>query len=194
MQGSEGAVARVERAVSPVIGVVLMVAIVVGLAATMGVFAMGFGDDPATRQPNIDFTFEFHDDAGANGEDALDIIHDGGETVEVADGNDALTLAAGDLYIVADYPYEDDTFTGGGSGFECGSPSGDQYECSFNFDDDADSFGLDDEEMSAGERFRIYGTEGSTEFHKATVRIVYKPEGSERSYILTTWEGPEAGN
>jgi flagellin-like protein len=193
VQGSEGAVTRVERAVSPVIGIVLMVAIVVVLAATMGVFAMGFGDDPATRQPNIDFTFEFHDDAGANGEDAVDIIHDGGETVAVADGDDGGTVAAGDLYIVADYPYEDDTLSKY-SGFECEAASGEHYECSFNFDDDADSFGLDDEEMSAGERFRIYATEDSTEFHKATVRIVYKPEGSDRSYILTTWEGPEAGN
>lgn len=194
MMGSEGSVEWVERAVSPVIGVVLMVAIVVILGATMGVFAMGFGDDPATRQPNIDFTFEFHDDVGANGEDALDIVHDGGETVEVADGSQAQTVAAGDLYIVADYPYEDDTFSSY-SGFECGSASGDHYECSFNFDDDAtDSFGLDDEEMSAGEQFRIYATEGGTEFEKATVRIVYRPEDGTRSYILTTWEGPEAGN
>lgn len=193
MNGSTGGSGESGRAVSPVIGVVLMVAIVVILAATIGVFAMDFGNDPATRQPNIDFTFEFHDDIGDNGEDALDIIHDGGETVAVADGDDAMTVAAGDLYIVADYPYEDDTFSSY-SGFECGSPSGGQYECSFNFDDDADdSFGLDDEEMSAGERFRIYATEGSTEFEKATVRIVYKPEGGTRSYILATWEGPEAG-
>ncbi|WP_276258050.1 type IV pilin N-terminal domain-containing protein [Haloglomus litoreum] len=187
--GSRGPRALVERAVSPVIGVVLMVAIVVILAATMGVFAMGFGDDPATPQPNIDFTFEFHDDVGDNGEDALDIVHDGGETVEVADGSQPQTVAAGDLYIVADYPYEDDTLAA--SGFECGSPSGGQYECSFNFDDE---FAIPGDSMSAGERFRIYGADPSTEFEKATVRIVYKPEDGTRSYVLATWEGPEAGN
>lgn len=193
MNGSAGASDGAGRAVSPVIGVVLMVAIVVVLAATFGAFAMDFGNDPATRQPNIDFTFEFHDDIGDGDEDALDIIHDGGETVSVADGDDAMTVAAGDLYIVADEPYEDDTLTGY-TGFECGSPSGGQYECSFNFDDDADSFGLGDEEMSAGERFRIYATEGSVAFETATVRIVYKPEDGTRSYVLATWEGPEVGN
>jgi flagellin-like protein len=176
------------RAVSPVVGTVLLVAIVLLLAVALGTLTAGFGDDPATRQPNIEFTFEFTDSDDGS-EDVLDIVHDGGETVDVADGNQPLTVAAGDLFIVADYPYEDDTLGGGGSGFECGSPSGGQYECSFNFDDE---FSIPGDSMSAGERFRLYGEEPDTPLERATVRIVYRPEGGTRSYILATWTGPEA--
>jgi flagellin-like protein len=182
-RGSRGD--RGRRAVSPVVATVLLVAIVVVLAATIGAYALEFGDDPATRQPNVDFTFEFNDSEGA--EDTLDIVHASGETVYVGDAAESGTVAAGNLYIIADQPYEDDTI--GSGGFECGSPSGGQYECSFNFDND---FRVPGETMSAGERFRIYAAEPSTPFERATVTIVYRPEDGTRSYVLAEWTGPDA--
>jgi flagellin-like protein len=177
-----------QRAVSPVVATVLLVAIVVVLAATIGAYALEFGDDPATRQPNVDFTFEFND-SDDTAEDSLDIVHASGETVYVGDAAESGTVAAGDLYIIADQPYEDDTIDGDGDGFECGSPSGGQYECSFNFDND---FRVPGETMSAGERFRIYAAEQSTPFERATVTIVYRPEDGTRSYVLAEWTGPDA--
>lgn len=177
------------RAVSPVVGVVLMVAIVVLLAAVVGTFVTGFGDDPATRQPNLAFTFEFEDDAGPNGEDVFHIVHDGGETIYVGPSDESDSVAAGDIYILADEPYEDDTFSGGG--YECPSLGGppDNYRCSFNFDND---FRVPGDEMTAGERFTIYGADGSTPFETATVRILYQPEDADRSYVLAEWSGPDA--
>jgi flagellin-like protein len=179
------------RAVSPVIGVILMVAIVVILAAIVGTFVTSFGDDPATRQPNLKFTFEFEDDAGPNGEDTFHIVHDGGETIYVGPSDESSSVAAGDIYILADEPYEDDTF--GGGGYECPSLGGppDNYRCSFNFDND---FRVPGDEMTAGERFTVYGADGSTPFESATVKILYRPENSARSYVLAEWRGPEVAD
>jgi flagellin-like protein len=47
------------RAVSPVIGVVLMVAITVILAAVIGTFVLGLGDDLQVAQPSAGFAFDY---------------------------------------------------------------------------------------------------------------------------------------
>ena len=66
------------RAVSPVIGVILMVAITVILAAVIGTFVLGIapGEDPA---PSAQLTF----DAG-DGTD-IEVTHSGGDTMEIED-------------------------------------------------------------------------------------------------------------
>ena len=51
-----------ERAVSKVIGVVLMVAIVVALAATVGFMVVGFGDMLNEPAPQVAFEATYHDD------------------------------------------------------------------------------------------------------------------------------------
>lgn len=68
------------RAVSPVIGVILMVAITVILAAVIGTFVLGLGDQVQSTSPNAQFSFDY--DSGATAE--LDITHDGGDAVDVA--------------------------------------------------------------------------------------------------------------
>jgi flagellin-like protein len=65
-----------DRAVSPVIGVILMVAITVILAAVIGTFVLGLGDDLQDTQPTASFDFEF--DSGAN----VTITHSGGDTID----------------------------------------------------------------------------------------------------------------
>ena len=77
-----------ERAVSPVIGVVLMVAITVILAAVIGSFVIGLGSgqDPA---PQAKFDFDY------DGTD-VQITHDGGDTI---DGDDLRVVgsSSGDI-------------------------------------------------------------------------------------------------
>ena len=52
------------EAVSPVIGVILMVAITVILAAVIGTFVLGLAD-VGPQPPKTSFTFEYSEDASA---------------------------------------------------------------------------------------------------------------------------------
>jgi flagellin-like protein len=66
-----------EDAVSPVIGVILMVAITVILAAVIGTFVLGLGDQVQQTSPNAQFSFDYDSTAGE-----LEITHGGGDGVE----------------------------------------------------------------------------------------------------------------
>jgi len=66
-----------ERAVSPVIGVILMVAITVILAAVIGTFVLGLGDQVQQTSPNAQWDWD------QNSSDALTVTHEGGDSVPV---------------------------------------------------------------------------------------------------------------
>jgi len=72
-----------DDAVSPVIGVILMVAITVILAAVIASFVLGLGDQQETA-PNTSFGFEYLEGEAAdgNGGDAIRITVSGGDEVE----------------------------------------------------------------------------------------------------------------
>ncbi|WP_096391491.1 type IV pilin [Halopenitus persicus] len=74
-----------DRAVSPVIGVILMVAITVILAAVIGTFVLGMGDDLQNNQPTASFTMDFEANGNAT------VSHAGGDTIS---GEDTVTIAA----------------------------------------------------------------------------------------------------
>jgi len=67
------------RAVSPVIGVILMVAITVILAAVIGTFVLGLGDS-VDSAPQASFNFDVDE---TNNE--LQITHRGGDTIQTSD-------------------------------------------------------------------------------------------------------------
>jgi flagellin-like protein len=81
-----------ERAVSPVIGVILMVAITVILAAVIGAFVLGIGgSQEAAPQASLSFDFEQGSTSGWDGADTDEQVvvkHDGGENINT----DQLTL------------------------------------------------------------------------------------------------------
>jgi len=88
-----------DRAVSPVIGVILMVAITVILAAVIGTFVLGLGDQVSESAPQA--SFDMYDDgdnsapiveAGAT-KDLLVIEHRGGDAL--ADGNYEIRIREG---------------------------------------------------------------------------------------------------
>ncbi|MFC7174591.1 type IV pilin [Haloplanus litoreus] len=68
-----------DRAVSPVIGVILMVAITVILAAVIGTFVLGLGDQVSESAPQASFSFDFN---MTNTPGDVTITHEGGETLE----------------------------------------------------------------------------------------------------------------
>ena len=74
-----------DDAVSPVIGVILMVAITVILAAVIASFVLGLGNNATNTNPQASFGFDYEEaisdaDAGDAGE--LTISHDGGDTIQ----------------------------------------------------------------------------------------------------------------
>ena len=74
-----------DRGVSPVIGVILMVAITVILAAVIGAFVLGLGDQASNTAPQASFNFDFDDPN-------VTVTHSGGDDIE----NNTLTLQGND--------------------------------------------------------------------------------------------------
>jgi flagellin-like protein len=93
-----------EDAVSPVIGVILMVAITVILAAVIGTFVLGLGGNVSSA-PQASFTWEYDQDASTSGDGAVTLIHDGGDQLEATE----LSIAE------TDSSTSDATVTAGGS-------------------------------------------------------------------------------
>ncbi len=77
-----------EDAVSPVIGVILMVAITVILAAVIGTFVLGLGQNVNSSAPQANFQFEYSDTNGGGltgtAGDEVQITHTGGQDVDAA--------------------------------------------------------------------------------------------------------------
>jgi len=76
-----------DRAVSPVIGVILMVAITVILAAVIGTFVLGLGDQVQSTTPQASFGFETEND-----KQNVVITHESGDSITITD----LTISATD--------------------------------------------------------------------------------------------------
>lgn len=93
-----------DRAVSPVIGVILMVAVTVILAAVVSMLVLGMGSDVESH-PQASFSFDYDSSAGT-----VDITHEGGDTLAnssvsvIVEGTEdpnawpAAEISAGDTY------------------------------------------------------------------------------------------------
>ena len=102
-----------DRAVSPVIGVILMVAITVILAAVIGTFVLGLGEGVQTT-PQAKFNFDYnesgseltitHDGGDAITSDNLEVVGNGSTTTwtAAADAGSAVEVAAGSSALVTD--------------------------------------------------------------------------------------------
>jgi len=70
-----------DRAVSPVIGVILMVAITVILAAVIGTFVLGLGDQVQQTTPQASFGFDTEDTGSDGTPDIVTATHESGDTI-----------------------------------------------------------------------------------------------------------------
>ncbi|WP_148415252.1 type IV pilin [Haloferax sp. KTX1] len=78
-----------DDAVSPVIGVILMVAITVILAAVIGTFVLGLGDQVGDTAPQASFGFDY------NGT-ALTVTHESGSSIDATQVNITSSVALND--------------------------------------------------------------------------------------------------
>jgi flagellin-like protein len=69
-----------DSAVSPVIGVILMVAITVILAAVIGSFVLNLGGSLEQSAPQASFGFDYNTSANPN---TVDVTHQSGDTIDV---------------------------------------------------------------------------------------------------------------
>jgi flagellin-like protein len=161
---------RNERAVSPVIGVILMVAITVILAAVIGTFVLGLGDQVSESAPQAQFTFEF------DGDRHLNITHDGGDAIEADDLNVSTSVGIG-LSNDDDGEYNDADV---GTDIEATDPT------SANL--------VETEEFASGTTIdagtTIYVVSSDTEtLVGTTVRLVWSSPNSHRTATIARWDG-----
>jgi len=151
-----------DDAVSPVIGVILMVAITVILAAVIGTFVLGLGDQVQSNPPQAQFTIDY-DSSSSN----LTFTHDGGETIDAA----RLDFNGGNVDTASP-----DDFSGAD---DIGDPvqSGESIVITPS--------------SNVGSS-NIYQWADYTNSDSSTVRIVWTSEGGGNSDTLKRWDGPNA--
>lgn len=97
------------QAVSPVIGVILMVAITVILAAVIGTFVLGLGDSVSSQAPQASLGLSAT--AGAGNTGTVSLEHKGGDAIHSESTRIIISSASGEMVIISDTG--DDTFTVG---------------------------------------------------------------------------------
>jgi flagellin-like protein len=169
-----------DDAVSPVIGVILMVAITVILAAVIGTFVLGLGDQVSNTAPTASFTFDYSENTG--GIDTLEVTHDGGDKIS-SDNLDATTngvVGDEDKTVTGDnnetVTYEGDLF---GTGNDVTAGTSDTLEGA-EFEDDAST------PNTHG------GSNAIVDMSGATVRVVWASSSGGDTATLGKWTGPNA--
>lgn len=162
-----------DRAVSPVIGVILMVAITVILAAVIGTFVLGLGDQVSQTTPNASFGFDY--DRVNGGNDSLTISHNGGDTI----GSTEVSVAVSGGSISASNGTDSDlnqahnwTDFGSGGDISAGSTA--------------------DINRANLEVLSEFDTVSEVDLSGATVRVVWQSSGGDSSAQLGRWDGPDA--
>jgi len=168
-----------DEAVSPVIGVILMVAITVILAAVIGTFVLGLGDQVQSTSPSASFTFEYNNATGAPGDD-LEVTHDGGDSIPSGE----LNASASGLH--ANDANDADSSTG----YEDARWVGDLFSSG---DVDAGSTDtLEGADMVTADGDAFETANDHADFSAATVRVVWSSESGDNSATIGKWEGPDA--
>ncbi|MDT3434520.1 type IV pilin N-terminal domain-containing protein [Haloarcula sp. 1CSR25-25] len=156
-----------DDAVSPVIGVILMVAITVILAAVIASFVLGLGDQAQQATPQASFSFDYSEvgtDGSGNDIGDLRVTHDGGDSIE-----------AQELYVRGS-GFTDETDSDYSSDRDIGTGTGNSWD---------EKFGSGSE-ITAGSSINV-AVESSYE-----MRIVYEPVEGDTSATLAEDSGPDA--
>ncbi|ACV48971.1 MULTISPECIES: type IV pilin [Halomicrobium] len=160
-----------DEAVSPVIGVILMVAITVILAAVIATFVLGLGDQISNTAPQASFSFDYTEDGGSNG-DTLQVTHNGGETISPNELKGAASGATDSDNPSTDYSYVGDLFESS-SYSDVNAGTSDTIDHTF-FEDSGGS------------------NPSSLDLSGATVRVTYQPADGGNSATLGRWDGADA--
>jgi flagellin-like protein len=124
-----------DDAVSPVIGVILMVAITVILAAVIATFVLGLGEQVSSTAPQASFSFDY-DNSSSGSSGNLTIAHSGGATLNIE--NVAVQVADNSSVNISSWPGGDNEITAGDS-VTVNATSGDSVRITWTNDQGTDS-------------------------------------------------------
>ncbi|GGM57009.1 flagellin-like protein [Halarchaeum rubridurum] len=145
-----------DRGVSPVIGVILMVAITVILAAVIGTFVLGLGSNVGNNAPSATFNYDYSAaDTFGDGEDTnawVNITDQGGDSIEAS----TLSVSVGDV-TVNDVTTEENVVNSSWS-----------------------------DPVTAGDTLRLNEEENSTFDADADVQVVWQSSGGSSSIISSS--------
>ena len=166
-----------DEAVSPVIGVILMVAITVILAAVIGTFVLGLGDQVQDTAPQASFNFDYTNTSATSPGDSIAVTHDGGDSIPADQLNASVSGAAAN-----DGGWSGVTFTGAATDGNLFDGSSDVTAGSSDTIDNDDFYDGTDTV-----------TDGETlDLSASTVRVVWTNSNGDNSATLGEWDGPEA--
>jgi flagellin-like protein len=171
-----------DDAVSPVIGVILMVAITVILAAVIATFVLGLGEQVSETAPQASFSFDL-DDGDINGtEDSWGYTYNASEATDSTKLAENSTSAALDIQHTGG-PNVDAALLGAtGSNASLDNGEAPAYN---DFSESIES-SFNESEMGAGESATIFVE------YEDTITVVWTSEDGESSATLQTFEVPEA--
>jgi len=156
-----------DRAVSPVIGVILMVAITVILAAVIGTFVLGLGNQVQETSPNANIAFDYTNDS--DGDDTLQITHETGDTIE-----------ASQVSVVV-------------SGAENGGPDANaKYAWNDFTDSDVEEINAGSSVTLTQSNLDSDSDPGNLNLAGASARVTWASDSGGSSATLGEWSGPEA--
>lgn len=154
-----------ERAVSPVIGVILMVAITVILAAVIGAFVIGIGEDQEV-QPTASFNFDFESDQ-------VTVSHSTGDSISSPDELDIVIDGEDESWIPT---IESDRVSAGN-------------QVTITVDDSGDiEAGPDDEGFN--DALQEDGSTGNFDYDGQSVSVVWTSETGDSSATLSSTSAP----
>ncbi|MFB6082709.1 MAG: type IV pilin [Halorientalis sp.] len=163
-----------DEAVSPVIGVILMVAITVILAAVIATFVLGLGEQVSSTAPTASFSFQYDEGADSTAQEGnLTVTHGGGDAIkynqlyirgQVGGPGDSGVSGNLDSSWKAYVTNSGDSVGGTASG-SVGSTSA----------------------VTAGDYLEIGGMSS-----KGSISVVYQSQQGTSSATLGNWEGPDA--
>jgi len=166
-----------------------MVAITVILAAVIGTFVLGLGDQVQSTSPQAQFTFDYTNSSAAEPGDSLTVTHDGGDSIGAARLNASVSGAIVRTDGSGDNSFGTPTNTYSGrwvgdlfTGSDVGAGAADTLE------------GGSDWKYDSGTTFDTgaSGTDVHLDLSEATVGVVWTSESGDSSATLGKWDGPDA--
>ncbi|KAB1187799.1 MULTISPECIES: type IV pilin [Haloferax] len=186
-------------AVSPVIGVILMVAITVILAAVIGTFVLGLGDQVGNTVPQASFSFDLtdNDQSATDNPDSLSITHESGTeinpeqltfAVSGATADDADESASATLAIdgVSGATSWNDLSPNDVSAGSTVTLDGNDFQYDLDGDGSFAATGANNDNSGVDSDAEALNLSG------ATVRLVWADGSGESSATLQKWSAPDA--
>lgn len=170
-------------AVSPVIGVILMVAITVILAAVIATFVLGLGDQVSDSSPQASFTFDFEEGATSQG-DSLTVTHDGGDKISASNINASVSGAT-----ASSSPVVFGKASGGAGSVS--AANGTLFNSGPVTAGSSDTIDFNDFADDSGDRVNS-DVNSDLELSEATVRVIFNDPNGDTTATLGKFEGPDA--